>query len=141
MSRVPPDLAEYAAAGMSDPVIAQIFGVSARTVLRWRKSQGIASTWQPERFPCGTRASYWRGCRCDDCRAAIRPVGRARYAATSAQTTERFRSSQPWTAEDDEILLGPGSTVERARILGRSYAACLGRITDLRSADQHTGQV
>ena len=57
MSRTPPDLVGHVAAGLSDSQIAQMYGVSARTVLRWRQA-GIPSSWQPERYRCGTRAAF-----------------------------------------------------------------------------------
>ncbi len=134
MSRTPPDLAGHADAGLSDSQIAQMYGVSARTVLRWRQAAGIPSSWQPERYPCGTRAAFRRGCRCAECRASLRPHNLAKIASMTAQAPAGERSGQRWTAEDDAVLMGPGTLVERARQLGRSYIACLNRIGDLRQS-------
>jgi hypothetical protein len=139
VSRIPPDLAEYADAGMTDSQIAQMYGVSARTVLRWRQAAGIPSSWQPERFPCGTRAAFRRGCRCAECLAALRPHNLAKIASMTAQAPAGDRSGTPWTIDDDAVLMGPGTLVERARQLGRSYMTCLNRIGELRrrsGADQ-----
>lgn len=63
-------LAALAAAGLSDPQIADALAVSARTVLRARRRHGIASTWSRPAPLCGTLAAYRRGCRCRPCRAA-----------------------------------------------------------------------
>ena len=71
LAHVDPDrLRRLVAEGMSDAQVADAFGVSSRTVLRWRIAFGIASEWTPELAPCGTKASYARGCRCGDCRHA-----------------------------------------------------------------------
>lgn len=83
---------EMATTGASDSEIGAELGVHARTVLRIRQQHGIPSAWQPERKPCGTAASYLRGCRCQVCRranaarmAARRTAMRARRAAGTAE--------------------------------------------------------
>jgi len=66
----PPDLATLAAAGLSDPQLADHYGVTARTVLRWRTRAGLPSSWTPTPPSHGTPARYRRGCRCKPCTAA-----------------------------------------------------------------------
>lgn len=59
-------------AGLSDRRIAEHYGVSPRTVLRWRIAERLATRWvSPRETEHGTIAMYqsW-GCRCDACRAA-----------------------------------------------------------------------
>lgn len=56
--------------GTSDKMLAERYGVSIKTITRWRDSLGLASHWEPERHGCGTPAAYARGCRCGDCRQA-----------------------------------------------------------------------
>jgi hypothetical protein len=129
----PANLDELVDAGMSDMAIARRLGVSDRTVLRWRQAAGIESKWrQPFAGVHGTMAEYRRGCRCAECRAA-------NTAEQSAYVTQRNaalpapRHHHAWTAEDDEILLGPGTVFQRARRAGRSYGAARQRLHVLRA--------
>jgi hypothetical protein len=69
--------------GKSDPELAAAFGVTARTVLRWRNSLGLASAWTPPRAPHGSPSSYNAGCRCSACREANR-VRAAQYRKDNA---------------------------------------------------------
>lgn len=77
MTRDRARLARLVAAGMSDPQIADAFGVSSRTILRWRKADGLRSQWSPELSPCGTFGAYRRGCHCTECKAANAAAHRA----------------------------------------------------------------
>jgi hypothetical protein len=62
---------------------------------------------------------------------ARRREHRAAYQALSARTARRH--ADPWTPEDDEVLLeGTGTVLDRARALGRSYYACQNRLAALR---------
>lgn len=90
MSRDDARLARLVAAGLSDPEIADAFGVSSRTILRWRKSAGLRSQWAPELQPCGTPGAYRRGCHCTDCRAAN---------ATAHRAWVRRRAYARWAAD------------------------------------------
>lgn len=125
------ELVELVELGLSDPEVARRLGVSARTVLRWRKSLELPSQWQPERPPHGTTSRY-RTCElgpCAECRAAnVRAhtdYVRARNAATPAPN-----AGKPWTADELELLRDDtaGSVAVRAMRLGRSYGACLQRL-------------
>lgn len=125
------------AQGLSDPQIAARYGVSARTVLRWRIRDGLASRWQPQLAAHGTPACGARGCDRPECIAAHRADATARRHAYLAdmtrQTLPAARSHQPWTlADDDELLNGPGTILERALRLGRTYRACELRLQVLR---------
>ncbi len=42
-----PDLTGLVSAGLADVEIAELLGVSTRTVLRWRKRAGLQSRWTP----------------------------------------------------------------------------------------------
>lgn len=56
---------------------------------------------------------------------------RAVYQAVSARTARRH--AEPWTEHDDQVLLaGEGTLLERARLLERSYYACTNRLAYLR---------
>lgn len=60
------------AAEENDSVAAREFGVSRRTVIRWRQAVGAESWYEPpERAAVhGSQTMYQRhGCRCDECRA------------------------------------------------------------------------
>lgn len=66
--------------GYSDGRLADLYGVSDRTVLRWRTALGIPSCWAPERLGHGTTAEYARGCRCQSCKRANRDSHRVAVA-------------------------------------------------------------
>ena len=78
-------LVELVDAKMSDAKIAAEFGVTGRTVLRWRTDLAMPSKWEPARAPHGTASAYHRGCRCAPCRAAHTAHHRARRASKRAQ--------------------------------------------------------
>lgn len=63
-------LVEARALGLSARETADRFGVSERTVRRWRASLLPGSSWTPTTPEHGTRARYRRGCACGPCRAA-----------------------------------------------------------------------
>lgn len=67
-------------AGNSDASLSKVYGVSDRTITRWRAQLGLGSFWRPEISPCGTQAAYMRGCRCTDCTRANRESHRATVA-------------------------------------------------------------
>ena len=79
-------------AGLSDPQIADLVGVSSRTVLRWRKQAGLPSRWTPTPPAHGTEARYRRGCRCRPCTAA-NTASAARY--------RRSRAYADWTRRQE----------------------------------------
>lgn len=131
-------LRELVAAGMSDPAIARRLGVSSRTVLRWRQREGLSSQWQPELPAHGTVARYHAtktrpGCHCDDCRAANTAAMRQYVAQLRDRVPATERRSTSWTPADDAVLLaGDGTLADRARQLGRTYAAAKRRLDRLR---------
>ena len=88
----PPDLATLVTAGLSDPQLADHYGVTARTVLRWRKRAGLPSHWTPTPPAHGTDARYRRGCRCKPCTAA-NTASAARY--------RRSRAYASWTRRQE----------------------------------------
>lgn len=71
-------LRAFAEAGISDRRLAAHYGVSDRTVLRWRRSEGIASAWKPREADHGTRSKYNTGCRCGPCLQSLRDYMRDR---------------------------------------------------------------
>jgi hypothetical protein len=126
------DLRRLAGAGLSDAAIAAALGKSARTILRWRQRLGIPSSWAPARAECGTASGYAAGCRCAPCKAANVAATRDRRQACN-RITPNVRAGAPWTPQDDAYLLrGPGTLLERARRLGRTYVACEARLVILR---------
>lgn len=82
----------------------------------------------------GTRSRYVGGCRCAACTDANR-----RYLAllirTSCQRARLApRDGTPWTEQDDEQLVnGSGTVLDRAVALGRSYHAARRRLVRLRA--------
>lgn len=58
--------------GLSDTELARRYGVSTKTISRWRAAFGLASRWEPSRLGHGTVAEYARGCRCEPCTEANR---------------------------------------------------------------------
>ena len=76
--------------GLSDTEIADVLGVSARTVLRWRSRAGLASRWTPTPPSHGTERRYRRGCPCAPCRAA-NAAAVARYRRRRAYASWKQR--------------------------------------------------
>ena len=129
-------LLEAVGQGLSDAQVADRFGVSGRTVLRWRIRYGIASQWTPSESPHGTTARYRAGCRCQACRAATARARRLYVAKANRATAAAPRWREPWTPDEDAYLMDAthGSVLERALALGRTYTAA-----DLR-LDKLTGR-
>lgn len=71
--------------GFSDVRLAELYGVSSKTISRWRDQLGLANQYAPPVAPCGQVAKYDRGCRCDDCRSA----NTARHAQVVARMQAR----------------------------------------------------
>lgn len=119
--------------GMSDAEVADRFGVSGRTVLRWRIRYGIPSQWVPLGSPHGTPARYRAGCRCASCRAATARARRLYVARAQRTTAAAPRWREPWTRREDAYLLDPanGSVIERALALGRTFDAATLRLRRL----------
>lgn len=127
------ELAPLVDAGMSDQEIADRLGVSARTVLRWRKRLDLASRWTPATSPHGTLHRYRRlGCTCTACRAA-NAAARAKHAdrLTRATAATAYRAFEPWTPAEDAVALAH-TPLDASRLLGRSWSACCNRRTLLR---------
>lgn len=141
-SERPTKLRELAATGYSDPEIADMFGVSSRTILRWRQDQGIESYWTPPRRDVrhGTEHTYKNHkCRCGPCRRAVRSAQAARLARYARETGRNaIHHGEPWTPGDDAVIL-LHRPLEAAHILGRTYAAVQqrGRVLRARAALQH----
>ena len=78
-------LVEMVSEQKSDLEIAVEFGVSDRTVLRWRKAEALPSGYK-QRVPAhGTANRYiHHGCRCDECR-----IARADYRRSLRTNNER----------------------------------------------------
>jgi len=84
--------------------------------------------------PHGTRARYVAGCHCLPCTAANRAYRRAALACARQRTRLAPATGQRWTpAEDDYLLNGPGTVLDRAVHLRRSYLAAAKRLTQLRA--------
>jgi DNA-binding NarL/FixJ family response regulator len=72
------ELAAAHAEGLTDRLIAERLGLSRSEVGRLRRELGLTANEGPrapstrEILPCGTNASYARGCRCDACHKAQR---------------------------------------------------------------------
>lgn len=129
-------LRELAAQGMSDPAIAERMGLSPRTVLRRRHTLGIGSTWSPPLPPHGTTTRYGKphSCRCRSCLDANTAAMREWREAQQRVTVPHARkSSEPWTVDEDALLMGSDLSVAAlARKLGRSYDATRKRRDRLR---------
>jgi hypothetical protein len=124
-------LVELVELGLSDPAIAGRLGVSARTVLRWRKALELPSRWQPTPAPHGTTSRY-RSCElgpCADCRAA-NVAAHSAYVQARNAALPAPNAGKPWTAAELELLRDDtaGTVLVRAERLGRSYGACLQRL-------------
>ena len=78
----------------------------------------------------------WRSLT-DEERRRVTDINAARQAGYQASTlaNDPFNKSEPWTAEEDEILLFSSKrTVDIALDLHRTYAQCASRRTSLRQA-------
>lgn len=124
-------LREAAAAGQSDVALATRWGVSARTILRWRKRHGIPSTWAPTAPALHSNRAR---CPCADCRQVTRDRLSASFRAAQASTVPTARrSGHPWSpAEDEYLMTSTRDNATTARELGRTYAALLQRRVTLR---------
>jgi hypothetical protein len=129
------DLATLVARGLSDPAIGDALGVSSRTVLRWRRREGLASQWRPPVPPHGSIVRYRppHRCRCVPCRHAnVEAMTAYRAQAQAITAPSATRGYRPWTPEEDAVVLGPGGTAAKAVQLGRTYNAVVQRQTILR---------
>ena len=71
--------------------------------------------------PHGSETAYNQGCRCKACRIAAATRLRARNHSTRDTATHH---RQPWTQTDAEVAFNTNLSIEeRARLLGRTYAA------------------
>lgn len=124
--------------GLSDPAIAAVMSLSARTVLRRRHRLGIGSQWLPPKPPHGTTTRYGKphNCRCRNCTEANTEAMRAwREAQQRVTVPHAHKSSDPWSPAEDALLLDSRlSTAALARELGRSYDATRKRRDRLRAA-------
>lgn len=127
----PAKLARLVADGFSDAELADVFGCSARTVLRRRAALGIASQWRPARR-CGTASGYRAGCRCGDCRSANADRSATYAAQRQAETVRARRWGEPWTVAEDQTLARLG-VVQASQVLERTYHACKLRMQVLKA--------
>ena len=119
----PDKLARLVADGYSDAELADVFGCSARTVLRRRGALGIDSQWRPAPARCGTASGYKAGCRCGDCRSANAAAHADYVARCQAATVRARRWGEPWTVAEDQTLARLG-VVQASQVLERTYHAC-----------------
>lgn len=126
------DVARLTAQGLSDREVGEALGVSARTVFRRRKAWGIPPI-PPAEQVHGTRGAYARGCRCDDCRAAWRVHQREYRSGATQLTMAAARYGEPWTPEEDRLVLELGMSVAAALAVGRTYQATCARVRRLRT--------
>lgn len=127
----PAKLARLVADGFSDAELADVFGCSARTVLRRRAALGIASQWRPARR-CGKASGYRTGCRCGDCRSANADRSATYAAQRQAETVRARRWGEPWTVAEDQTLARLG-VVQASQVLERTYHACKLRMQVLKA--------
>lgn len=87
----------------------------------------------------GDKEAGIKPCRCDVCRDA-HAANIAEYRARSqARTALAARYAAPWTASEDSLLLqGPGTLLERAQRLDRTFQACNSRLRRLREETSTT---
>lgn len=84
----------------------------------------------------GTRWAYVGGCRCVDCLEAESTYSRRVRALNQQRTATAKNWWTPWTPADDEVLVnGEGTVLERAVGLGRTYYACVSRLRRLNALD------
>ena len=127
----PDKLARLVADGYSDAELADVFGCSARTVLRRRGALGIDSQWRPAPR-CGTASGYKAGCRCGDCRSANADRSATYAAQRQAATVRARRWGEPWTVAEDQTLARLG-VVQASQVLERTYHACKLRMQVLKA--------
>lgn len=132
---IPADLPEMSRRGMSISELAAHYGVSDRTITRWRRAIGLSSSWTPPPRKHGID-HYRDGCRCPECVEAMRARSRAAYRAYAEAAGTPTRRGRWTPADDAELLHGPGTVAERATRLGRSYGAAVQRITRLHRPGQ-----
>jgi len=72
-------------AGNSDLSLAKVYGVSDRTIMRWRAQLRLDYYWQPRVAACGTQGAYARGCRCNECTRANREAHRSTVSKMKAK--------------------------------------------------------
>lgn len=134
-------LPQLVAAGLSDTDLGELFGVHPRTVSRWRADAGLASSWTPTRADHGSPARYNDGCTCSACLVAHAQRVQAYRDACQERTRYAPNHLQPWSLEDDALLLdeSAGTVLERACQLGRTYLACVRRLARLQEQQREEG--
>ena len=80
------DLADLVTARMTDGQLAEHYGVTTRTIQRWRKAAGIPTAWVQPSIQEHGKARYDRGCRCTVCTAANTDRARRQRADRLART-------------------------------------------------------
>ncbi len=123
------ELRSLVGAGRSDAHIAKHFGVSARTILRWRQRYHLVSQWRP---PESQGHGVNTRCPCDDCRARRLERSRRRFAERRADRYPAPQGGKAWTLEEDVYALSTRPLEDIARTLGRTYYAVTQRRTLLR---------
>jgi hypothetical protein len=126
--------AERVAEGKSDAELAEVYGVTDRTILRWRQRDGLASQWGREAAHGGL-TRYRKGCRCDRCAQANRDAqAEFRRHAQKVTGPRAARGGMPWTPEEDALLMSPegGSAMAKAIQLRRTYSSVANRLNVLR---------
>ena len=84
-----------------------------------------------------TPAQEWWRSLTDEQRRRVTDINAARQAGYQQSTllNDPFNKNEPWTQEEDEILLfSPKRTVDIAIALHRTYAQCSSRRSSLRQA-------
>ena len=84
-----------------------------------------------------TPAQEWWRSLTDEQRRRVTDINAARQAGYQQSTllNDPFNKNEPWTQEEDEILLfSPKRTVDIAIALHRTYAQCSSRRSSLRRA-------
>lgn len=81
--------------------------------------------------PHGTPARYQdKLCKCDRCRAAHTARHRGYVEAYQAASVVAPAHGDPWTPEEDAALVELRA-IQASRVLGRTYHACVARLTRL----------
>lgn len=126
-------LRELTATGYTDPEIADVFGVSKRTVRTWRKAAGIPCglSQVPMQPRHGTPAGYRSGCRDVCCRAPHIAAQRERREERQRDTARTASHAfDRWTPADDAVVM-TRPALDAAYALGRTYLAVLARRASL----------